>query len=331
LRKLILSTLCAGLFLLACATVALANAGPHGNYAYSTDGCATCHSTHNSSYDKLMKFGYSPTEVCYQCHNGSGASTNVEHGMINTFNGAPGGAFELNVPAESKTVTSAHLVGSTWPTVPGGYTVDINNNQVDLTNFNFQCSSCHNPHGSPNARLIKDNINGFAVAFQETITTGVAYTDPNTSTTKYDGVSVTYTTGSSSLCNACHGKYNNNGPTTQTTDPVTGTTQYIHRIDFDPAAGRPEVPYNPAGTTSGPYIAGYTTELPLQTNAPSGPSWMTCMTCHFAHGSKVTAPDASVFQTTAGTNPPTPHPSSSLLRSPGRQVCSQCHEQNTYY
>jgi predicted CXXCH cytochrome family protein len=326
LKKLVLILLWTNLMLLTSAGVVLANSGPHGNYAYSVDGCATCHSTHNSSYDKLMKFGYSPTEVCYQCHNGTGSSTNVEQGMVNTFNGAPAGAFELNVPQASKTVTSAHMVGATYASVPGGYYNNGGTN-VDLVNFNFQCSSCHNPHGSQNARLIKDNINGFNVTFQESIGTNVAYTD-SLGTTKYDGVNVTYYTGTSSLCVSCHGKYNNTGPTTQVADPVTGTTSYIHRIDFDPSTGDPAVPYDPSGTTTAPYMAGYTTELPLQTNAPSGPAWMTCMTCHFAHGSKVAAPDPAVFQSSATG---TLQPSSSLLRSPGRQVCGKCHPQNSYY
>jgi len=282
------------------------------------------------------------------CHNGTGASTNVEQGMISSFSGSPGGPFELRVPAGSKTVTSAHLVGATYPTVPGGYYNNGGSN-VDLVNFNFQCSSCHNPHGSPNSRLIKTNINGFAVTFQESLLTGVSYTNSSGGTST-DGVSALYKTGTSSLCAACHGAYNNTGSTSQGTDPVTGSTVYKHRIDFDPATGNPNVPYDPSGTTTNqyypggqdPYLPGgyfntatppqyiqYTNKVPLQNSSVNGSSWMTCMTCHYPHGTRVAPPSASVFQTTAGTG--TLHQSSSLLRNPGREVCSKCHGMNGYY
>jgi len=315
LKKLILTVITMGVILLTTVSTVLATnpfptpsgTGIHWSFAGNPDGCATCHSTHTSSYDKLMKTNYTETQVCYQCHNGTGGN-NVETGMDGSYP-SPAGPFELLVPQGSKTVTSAHRVGNSYTYVPGGIDPSGNPLATSLAPFNFECGSCHNPHGSTNWHLVRDNINGFSVSFYS----------------NYDAqVGVKYGYGASSLCSACHQGYYNNTGTTQNPNSTGGTITYSHRVDFDPAPyTAPAGPYDPAGTTTDFYYVGVTQQVPLQ-KAQDGTTLMTCMTCHFAHGSKVLPSDTFASSVTSG-------PTSSLLRNDNRGVCAQCHPGNTFY
>jgi len=179
------------------ATGAFANFGPHGGYSTDTDSCAGCHRAHTSfstlefdhsnspgsSNSLLVGNPASMTEFCNACHGDAapGASTNVVMGLFDsgpsgengeatgtvgvggeaiqyetasTFGAALNGggfteAFDQD-DAVFQPVTSSHnmeVVGPLWGTGSAP------------TNFTLNCADCHDPHGSTNYRLLKDNVN----------------------------------------------------------------------------------------------------------------------------------------------------------------------------
>ncbi len=70
--------------LLALATTALADNGPHGGAAFangSTDACAGCHRIHSAkSNDGFLLVATDVYALCTSCHDGTGAYTNVVDG-----------------------------------------------------------------------------------------------------------------------------------------------------------------------------------------------------------------------------------------------------------
>jgi predicted CXXCH cytochrome family protein len=111
----------------------------HGNFQNNTNSCANCHSTHNGEDDMLlMKDG--EYELCMSCHNGT-------MGFYNVTKGSGAGTFDdSHLSSSMHNVNSGMVIGE----APGKYL----NKSTDI----LECSSCHNPHGSPNDRLLKETI-----------------------------------------------------------------------------------------------------------------------------------------------------------------------------
>jgi predicted CXXCH cytochrome family protein len=107
----------------------------HGNFQNNTNACANCHSTHNGEDDMLlMKSG--EYELCMSCHDGTMGFYNVKQGSgAGTFNDSHENASMHNVDS-----------GLTVSSAPGAAT----NKSTEI----LECSSCHNPHGSDNDRLL---------------------------------------------------------------------------------------------------------------------------------------------------------------------------------
>lgn len=110
---------------------------PHGGFGPTTKICASCHDPHQAaSSSNLFSIPASGSvsgeiSVCYPCHDGSGASTNVKTGSENSF-----------------ALTSGHRVENT--TESAGFSVDMTN----------RCSDCHAPHATyaSSRRLPKASI-----------------------------------------------------------------------------------------------------------------------------------------------------------------------------
>jgi len=163
----------------ATAASAFANFGPHGGYALDTDACAGCHRAHTSFSDLtwtdaggnnhsalLISDASTMEEFCYACHGDAapGAATNVVSGVFDsgpvgstglatnsTFNaGLNGGAF--SGVSSMHDMEKGALTDPMWGagnTAPAG--------------TNLTCTSCHDPHGSSNYRILKDSVNGVRV------------------------------------------------------------------------------------------------------------------------------------------------------------------------
>ncbi len=179
-------------------SIALANFAIHGNYVSDTDACAGCHRAHTSvstitwtdsaageQHSALLVT--SATEMwqfCYACHDATsqGADTNVQQGIYegtlygdsgSTLNG---GGFDETDGALS---TSTHMYkGSSWGAYGGGYFGTGDTFAADYSDagqgpdaymngtgnaIKMDCATCHDPHGSPNYRILKTVVNGNVV------------------------------------------------------------------------------------------------------------------------------------------------------------------------
>lgn len=173
--------------------VAMANYAIHGNYAQDTDACAGCHRAHTSvstltwtnnaggeSSSLLVSSATSMQEFCYACHDdvAIGADTNVQSGIYRVDGGdLNGGGFDR---FDGMPVTSSHYTEgvTAWGAWGGGYwqqsaedTMTDGSQQVDpitgdvrnqgqSTNLVMDCATCHDPHGSPNYRILKSSVLG---------------------------------------------------------------------------------------------------------------------------------------------------------------------------
>jgi predicted CXXCH cytochrome family protein len=112
----------------------------HGNFQNNTNSCGNCHSTHNGDSATLLKFEETESDLCLSCHDGTLGFYNVEKNS---------GAGVFNSTHDS---ASMHNVGTVAiASAPGA---------LNPTAEELQCSSCHNPHGSTNDRLLKTTVNG---------------------------------------------------------------------------------------------------------------------------------------------------------------------------
>jgi predicted CXXCH cytochrome family protein len=294
---------------------ASADGGPHGGYTATTDGCAGCHRAHTADGPNLL-IDDGTYALCVSCHGstGSGANTNVDDGYYlssrddasgdrneggaNTPDNAPllGGGF---VNYRGASVTSTHdPAGSETAAWGNGVARGV---LADLAE-GLTCASCHDPHGSPNYRIINEVVNGRVVAVQQVDETAKDYDTEQ------------WGTGTSSVCAACHGAYHQTSPGQGS---ILDNGSYTHRVDM---------PYSYGGNVNPETVGleGYT--LPL---AESGTgNRVVCMTCHIPHGTSAQMTGiADGGPSGTGTLPGnTTATDSALLRLDNRAVCQVCHQ-----
>jgi len=302
---------------LALVGTASANGGPHGGYTATSDSCAGCHRAHTAVGPNLL-IQTSTYALCMTCHGtaGTGADTNVAdgfflstrststHGTANTADNAPllaGGFTNYKLAA----VTSSHDISTGSGTGSlGAWGNGLTNRgvAVNITDVQFNCASCHDPHGSPNYRITKATVNGVAVA--------VAQVDEAAKDYDTEG----WGTGQSNLCAACHGAYHK---TAAGQGSLLDGTTYTHRVDMSYAYGA-----NANPETVG--MGGLT--LPLALTGTT--NQVVCQTCHLPHGSSAAMTDiANGGPTGTGVVPgDTTATDSALLRLDNRAVCEVCHQ-----
>ncbi|MGD8472717.1 MAG: cytochrome c3 family protein [Anaerolineae bacterium] len=320
MKRVLIVTLVALILAFATAGLAQGYGGPHGGgYDATTDACAGCHRAHTATDSGLlMESSYA---LCMSCHGSTatGANTNVEDGYYlssrddvyddgaaNTPDYAAllGGGF---VNYQGVSVTSIHSpYGSETAAWGNGVARGSLADLVDALN----CASCHDPHGSPNYRIINEEINGVSVY--------VAQVD--------EGAAKDYDTeqwgaGTSSLCAACHGAYHVTRPNSGSDNDNDGTGNLDYGGDISTFAHRVDMSYmyrsNDNPETVG--LDGYT--LPL---AQSGSGdRVVCMTCHLPHGASTTMAGTADG---AGLPGETSAGDSALLRIDNRGVCQVCHQ-----
>ncbi|PFP23278.1 hypothetical protein COJ96_24335 [Bacillus sp. AFS073361] len=250
----------------------------HGNFQNNTNSCANCHSTHNGE-DEMLLMKSGEKELCMSCHDGTMGFYNVkvasEAGVIDSH--------EMNA--------SMHNVDSDLEVkaAPGAL--------ANTSTATFECSSCHNPHGSANDRLLNEtvagkqygnNYNVTIVGYTETITKlnkipvgqkaiklnlveDPAYADINNSSTM-SGLKI----------------YKSNGIYNKPADGLTQAQVYDYKLNYsefcaschdDYLKNRENGPRE-MKTTQGHELFTHTTNSTKQGRS--------CTACHFAHGTDIT-------------------------------------------
>ncbi len=121
----------------------------HGEYQNNTNSCASCHQTHTASGKKLL-FKNGTYNTCAACHDGT-------LGFYNVFQASNAGTFGGN-PDKAVGNASVHMATGVMKvsSAPGG-----NRTSTDASTWGkeFDCASCHSPHGSYSDRLLHYNPN----------------------------------------------------------------------------------------------------------------------------------------------------------------------------
>jgi predicted CXXCH cytochrome family protein len=169
-----------------------AAANPHGAYSVVTQGCKSCHATHDSPSEGLPLLpGASISAFCYTCHDGTGSSFNAleqfQAASVESSHNMQVGAFECaschtphqgpaefnprsldSGPSRESTGsivcagchgTSSALVGGD---VYGRVIATAHETSVPLppSGTAVRCIACHLPHGSSNQALITGAVKG---------------------------------------------------------------------------------------------------------------------------------------------------------------------------
>ncbi len=232
---------------------------------------------------------------------------------------------------------------------PWGYNANTGQNTNALASP-LQCTSCHNPHGTANYRLLKEKVNavstvvrawypdGGAGAFvKDEGASGLGTGAPGDKYTKEyygsaGGGGAPITTGGSlaSLCGACHTAY----PSASASSAYTagGVTHYRHKTEMPYTDWtNPETGVAPPNNPETLPITNFPA-LRLASNSTNDQKIVTCLTCHRVHGSTSTMQGYALKTTFGGQGDTDLTPSqtadsiSTLLFTNNRGMCEACHQ-----
>jgi predicted CXXCH cytochrome family protein len=125
----------------------------HGEYQNNTNSCASCHQTHTAASKSLL-FKDGVYSTCTACHDGTLGFYNVfgnkdKASSAGTFGGTHDGNMSAHMADGAVKIKAA----------PGG-----NPNGTGTWDKEFNCASCHSPHGSYSDRLLHYNPNNMAAS-----------------------------------------------------------------------------------------------------------------------------------------------------------------------
>jgi hypothetical protein len=255
--------------------------------------------------------------LCYTCHDGTQASTNVKGGVYAGGGALKAGGFEqawintqdptwsrfdetlgtvygggatdeltlkIGVAASAQPVLSKHSVDGSLQTVWGNGSAGTG---AGFAGFKLECTSCHDPHGNGNYRILRQLPAAEGGATDRAGDINIPDETPKVyTTTNYLANGPGAISG---WCSQCHTRYF--APTASAKTALAGDSIFAYRH-----------------TTSAPW-------------APS------CVKCHAAHGSNATATGyAATAPWPGGTGAPAePAGGSRLLKMDNRGICQKCH------
>jgi predicted CXXCH cytochrome family protein len=243
----------------------------HGNFQNNTNSCANCHSTHNGENEMLlMKDG--EYELCMSCHDGT-------MGFYDVTKPSGAGTFDdSHLSSSMHNVDSGIQIGS----APGKFT----NNSTDV----LECSSCHNPHGSPNDRLLNETVAG--KVFATSLVDGVQTPVPTGTKTivldlvedpEYAEINALTGTGGLKITKS-------NGPKGALS--YNNVNDKVYYSQFCAACHDDYFAKRNVGTSSSPVSgkpsAGTSTHVTYTHTTNSSSQGRSCAACHYAHGTDVT-------------------------------------------
>jgi predicted CXXCH cytochrome family protein len=212
---------------------ASADAGPHVATGSdpAPDKCAGCHRIHTGQNDMLLKQASTTMDFCYSCHGngGPGSDLAVQEGTYygaitpgapyggkpaSTTQGLRAGGFDsarinstdagfeqIGVLGATQTVTSWHSAdGTVTGTMWGNGAI----NSGAGPSYALECTSCHDPHGNGQYRILRPIPVGSGAA-AVTVTDEAA--PKGYSTTNYFSVGPVSGVQISAWCSACHTRY----------------------------------------------------------------------------------------------------------------------------
>jgi len=155
--------------------IVLADSGPHAQMVSDPTTCAACHRT-NSTTGSPALLAADVYTLCMSCHDGTGANTNVAEGVYSS--GGDDATGDANIGA-AHTPDGAALLGGGFVSYKGKPVTSAHNSMGNVAEAwgngtargeraslaqAVTCTSCHNPHGSGNYRMLRERINGHPVS-----------------------------------------------------------------------------------------------------------------------------------------------------------------------
>lgn len=192
---------------------------PHGPYALASDSCAGCHRAHAGQGRQLLAGGESQSVLCFSCHDGTGASSDIASEY-----------YDPNIPPDDPATASfySHSAGS-----PSAHSGGMTDEFAGVLNRHAECGDCHNPH-TVSAAAPAPTDSGWtasgALAAISGVSSSLAWTNP---------ISYEY-----ELCLKCHSRY-----TQLLSYAQPSFARSDKQAEFDPASGSYH-PIEAAGTNS---------------------------------------------------------------------------------
>ncbi len=272
-----------------------------------TGDCESCHVAHNSQdgfpivpgggFDTPLLRAESATDLCLSCHADDLGSALSGPGQDPLNPASERGAgnfvflFEDNLndgPDGRLNPISGDAAGHNVVAIGYGLVADSRHTVAPGGTFQSSelgCTSCHDPHGNENFRLlygVGDVQGGLArFTYPAPEADGIPLAGAPESQTHH----VAYKRGWSDWCANCHGQYHDNGLGAFDHDVKRGLGRRI--------SGRYNEYDGDANPVGGVAATAYLAEVPFEDPAatissnagPTGGSWIMCLTCHRAHAS----------------------------------------------
>ncbi len=314
--------------------------------------CNGCHVMHNSEEGQEVVIGgagdyllraETASDLCLSCHATSlgsvlgsdplapppemGAGNFVFLLEDNLNDGADGVTNPINGDAAGHNINApAHGIGAdgTVAFSPGG----------SYPSHSLGCTSCHDPHGNGNFRMLRDAGPGLSwePTFSYAAPTGIGL-DIESAVTESNASHSAYNSGMSRWCGNCHQDYlsrhnqQQSGFSHRTDSALGGRASNYYSVyngTDDPMGGNPataylaDVPFEDLAVTT------------TSTQGPVNNSRMTCLSCHRAHATSgprsgrwdFAVPLLSDDGIVSGSYPiPNPYPGPNQA-----PLCQQCHD-----
>lgn len=252
---------------------------PHGPYDMRADGCAGCHRAHTANSRVLLAADGPQSSLCFTCHDGTGALSNVKSAYTNPL-------VPANDPATASYYSHDSLAADT-------HTFAQTDEFAGVTNRHAQCGDCHDPHAARGTASTSVPISSpWTPSGRIAGITGVSATNGvGGSTPTYTWLNGTTTplTAEYQLCLKCHSGY---------TKLLTNPSGKPSRDKLDVG-----VEFNPANNSFHPVEAPGRNTTPKMALSLSGTSpwklWnftvgstVRCTNCHAAGTAYAGAPNA---------------------------------------